>query len=545
VNRFSIQTKFAIAYGILVTFFVVALSTFSYYSTIQIIESEGTRNARLLLEQIRTNTDEMLAEIDRASYIVFSNPDVLRALKYSDNLARIDTYQKYNIERLMVEVMFANQSIYSISLHDNQGTRVTTNPVIMDIPFEVLRGRADVADGRFAWMEFDSKLEIFPVVRKIRDMEMKPVGYLRIDIRGTSVRRRLAGEISRLGGTVAVLGGRHILLMETASTTAPGPMPPGLVSAISGAEGSFIHREHGLRALVVYYASRVSPWTYAASIPIQRVTQIAGSIRTMTFVSSLLSIVLFVACSYIIVRRFTRPIREIADMMQSFDLSEEAAIADFGGGDEIGYLSFQFNAMVKRLRGLVNEVVEDRSRLHRQELAALQSQINPHFLYNTLEVVNWMALEKGAEDIAGMVRALSEMMRYSIGHDRPAVRVGDEIEHIRRYLHIQSRRFADRFEVSIEVPPEVLQCQIPRLTLQPIVENCILHGFQGLKRKGRIAIGAAVVDGAARINIADNGVGLDADALAGLLHEDEQPQQANHEGIGLANVHRRLRLSYG
>jgi two-component system sensor histidine kinase YesM len=208
--------------------------------------------------------------------------------------------------------------------------------------------------------------------------------------------------------------------------------------------------------------------------------------------------------------------------------------------------------MMERIRTLVDQLVDERSRLHRQELAALQAQINPHFLYNTLEIVNWMAIERGAGDIASIVRALSDMMRYAIGNGAETAAASEELSYVERYLSLQSFRFPDKFETRINASDEARRCGMPKLCLQPIVENSVQHAFKGLRRKGTVSVSLDIEGNDLVAIIADDGNGMDRETLDRLLTEkhdgsgiETTTRKADHAGIGVSNVDLRLKLRYG
>jgi two-component system sensor histidine kinase YesM len=276
----------------------------------------------------------------------------------------------------------------------------------------------------------------------------------------------------------------------------------------------------------------------------RRITQPVGAIRTLTLIGSTVTIILFFLASLAIVRQFTNPIRQIASQMRIARIGDWQPDLRVDGTDEIAYLSRQFVAMMERLQKLAAELVEEKTRLYRQEMEALQAQINPHFLFNTLDVVNWMASEHEVPPIAAIVRALSGMMRYALGRSGAPATLGAEMDYLTDYLHIQSGRFADRFSACVSVPDDLRGCAVPRLIVQPIVENAIRHGFRGLKRPGTITISATCHAGDLSITVADDGNGMSPETIARITGI-EDPAAGERAGIGARNVDRRLKLAFG
>jgi two-component system sensor histidine kinase YesM len=202
--------------------------------------------------------------------------------------------------------------------------------------------------------------------------------------------------------------------------------------------------------------------------------------------------------------------------------------------------------MVAQVQKLIQEVYQEQYLTQKAELKSLRMQINPHFLYNTLESINWMARIKGAPEIGDMVKALGDLMRVSIsGED--FIPVGEEVGNVVNYLKIQNFRYGDRFEIRIHIEPDIEKILVPKLILQPIVENAIVHGLEEKVGNGRIEITGVLEEGNIVITVADNGVGMEEEKAAVILDDggEEAAHSDNHTHIGLKNVDRRIKLYYG
>ena len=194
--------------------------------------------------------------------------------------------------------------------------------------------------------------------------------------------------------------------------------------------------------------------------------------------------------------------------------------------------------------------------VHRQaELNALQSQINPHFLYNTLDSIRGQALMEGVDEIADMTEALSTFFRYSISNTGVLVSVADELENAQNYLAIQQYRFGDRIGMQLEISAESLRgCGLPKMTLQPIIENAVYHGLETILRQGIIQITISSADSRLYVSVRDNGVGMEDDVLRALnqrlscipeIRQNEVQGQPRHSGIALVNVSQRIKILFG
>jgi two-component system sensor histidine kinase YesM len=213
----------------------------------------------------------------------------------------------------------------------------------------------------------------------------------------------------------------------------------------------------------------------------------------------------------------------------------------------------KINALLDQADASSRQILETKRQLHESELRknqaelyALQSQVNPHFLYNTLQCVRGIAVHHGINDIANIALALSELFRYSIkGSD--LVRVSDELSVVRHYLKIMEIRYSGRFSYSIDVTDEMLSCSMPKMALQSLTENAVIHGFEKTDSGGEIRIEGRSSEGAALLSVKDNGTGMEEPKLSAIRAalDDEYRASGNAPFMGLNNIHRRLRLAYG
>lgn len=219
---------------------------------------------------------------------------------------------------------------------------------------------------------------------------------------------------------------------------------------------------------------------------------------------------------------------------------------ELGGSGEVALLGRTFNQLVlntERYIDGVKKTAEIEKLLKEAELLSLQSQINPHFLFNTLNTISRLAIIEDAEDTCTLIESLAEMLRYNIRSFGFEVTIGDEIKNLENYFYIQKMRFSERIQYAIDIEPRLLEMPIPNLTLQPLVENAIVHGIENRKNGGHIFIGGEMVGDKAIITINDNGEGIAPERLAEIMNSDIV-QKGHTMGIGLSNVKQRLELFY-
>lgn len=267
--------------------------------------------------------------------------------------------------------------------------------------------------------------------------------------------------------------------------------------------------------------------------------QLRGTIAMIVLSAVLVALVIVTAISYSI----TAPIRELSNAMKQVEAENFDIEIRSKRRDEIGRLIISFNYMVGKIRQLIYEVYQKKLEQKNAEIRALQAQINPHFLYNTLDSINWMLIERDEQDISDVVISLGEILRYAIGGESHVVPLRDEMRYIESYLCIQKNRLEERLNYRWEVDEDALDFSVPRLILQPIVENAVIHGIEPLKEGGTITVKAWMEGETLILQITDNGKGMTREELAELKKKIDGKNDTG--SIGMRNIRRRIELTYG
>lgn len=248
--------------------------------------------------------------------------------------------------------------------------------------------------------------------------------------------------------------------------------------------------------------------------------------------------------SSVLSREITKPLRHLTESMSRVEKGEfDKANVDVTLENEIGSLGKSYNLMTERIHTLMEQNVYEQTQKRKSELKALQAQINPHFLYNTLDSIIWMSEAGKNDEVVEMTSALAKLLRQSISNDHEQVELQQELEYVRNYLTIQKMRYQDKLEYKIEVDPEVRHVMIVKLVLQPVVENAIYHGIKYKGSKGILRIHAYADGDDVCIAVEDDGIGMDETALKNIFDKSEKAHKQN--GVGVPNVQKRLKLYYG
>ncbi|MDF2645585.1 MAG: histidine kinase [Paenibacillus sp.] len=346
--------------------------------------------------------------------------------------------------------------------------------------------------------------------------------------------------------------------------------PQDELSSLVLASGNqtFLHKYNGEERMFVSRKSGYSDWNLVASMPVEELRRPADTIRTTTIIVGLVTLAIALWLAYRFGRSIIAPIRGLKDSMRETEKGNWQYIDEIGRTDEIGGLIHSYNLMVTRLSDMIERVYEaeleqqknqlelGETKLERQraEFQSLQLQINPHFLYNTLETINCYAIVQDSGEITEMVEAMAFMLRYSVQTNLEEITVANELNHVRNYMIVLQHRTGKEFEIDVAIPPGLLLEKMVRLTLQPLIENIFQHAFpDGVEPHHFIRIDARKEGGLFQVFIEDNGTGMKPERLAELrtkleenrLAEPEETGESQGGGIGLMNVHRRIQMVFG
>lgn len=261
---------------------------------------------------------------------------------------------------------------------------------------------------------------------------------------------------------------------------------------------------------------------------------------------AIIAVLASVVCSVVYSKAISRPIRDLSEEMKTITLNEYSGSTLESREDEIGILQDSFNHMITRNKELIAQQYQAKLEKRNAQLRALQAQINPHFMYNTLQVIGGMALEKDAPEVYSVTLALSDILRYSLNFSKEMVCLEEEVEYLKSYVMIQNERFGGKVQLKLELEPDTRKCLIPKLILQPLAENSFEHGLLNKAGDWLLAVESHTTpEGDLLICIKDNGIGFDSERLAQIREKIElDTVKALNSGshIGLANVHARIKL---
>ena len=309
-------------------------------------------------------------------------------------------------------------------------------------------------------------------------------------------------------------------------------------------ESCFRLNYRGEKYLVTRTDMKTTGWTLVSMVPYKSVMAETMAISGVMILAVAITLIVTLLLLNRILTGVVKPLKKLEKYMVQVNPDNMDQRMEILTDDEIGHLSMKFNQMMDRIRNLKEQVIKEQEDKRKYELQALQAQINPHFLYNTLDSIIWMA-ETNDSNIVAMTEALAKLFRISLNKGNEEISLERELEHVKNYLIIQSMRYADKFTYEISAEPGVERCRTIKLILQPIVENCIYHGIKKKRGTGKITIRAYRREQNLIIEVSDDGCGMPEEICRKILSDEIESENISGSGIGVKNVNERIQLRFG
>ena len=353
--------------------------------------------------------------------------------------------------------------------------------------------------------------------------------------------------------------GGHVLILDRSGTLvfSDAPEAETLLSteqcarivSTDGQSGAFSAKLHGEKSLIAYRALDQIDWFIVSTAPERQLMRPTRTIILSIGISLFAAVVLICGINILISRGLSRPLIELTGHMQKAAAGDLDVIAPVGGGREIQFLCESFNGMLVNIKALMARVVEEQQNLQRSELKALQEQINPHFLYNSMDSAVWAAENGDSKEVIDLLMSLSNFYKLTLSGGMDIVPLQREIQHARSYLEVLHMRYFDLFDYEIQTKGDLAGITFPKIILQPLAENAIYHGIKERRypagEKGKLLIAVRREDAFLHIEVRDNGAGMAPNELSRLRARIASDQITPDACYGLQNVNQRLRLFFG
>jgi len=300
----------------------------------------------------------------------------------------------------------------------------------------------------------------------------------------------------------------------------------------------------GLESLIVTDTINYSNWKVISIHPLNDIHAVSKALTNKILVLFIIFASLALLLAYIFAYRITKPLYTISDNIRQIDQGDLSVQINVNTKDELEHLAKSFNSMIKKIRNLIDEKVINEKQRSEMEFKLLQAQINPHFLYNTLDSIRWVATIQNVPPIINMVQAIISMLKYNFSRKDFLVPLYEEIDSVKNYVLIQKYRYGDTFDVTFDISQEILECKTIKFILQPIVENAIFHGFKDMSTIGIIDISAYTDEKYLYVLVKDNGNGMNKDKIESVMVSTDD-DSGKYIKIGVHNVDERIKFYYG
>ncbi|WP_424766955.1 cache domain-containing sensor histidine kinase [Paenibacillus sp. sgz302251] len=552
-KNYRLRSKLIITYILLTVVPISLLGYISYSQYTRTVEAQVGEYVPKILDQANENIDKQMEELTYAPELLYNSSQVLSILRKYDYPTRSEflndsfimnsylssTYFTEKDTLLGVFVWTTTQRLFSSTAVSYTGFE--KEPEWLGQDGIILQDQTD--------LRFKGKPPFFLIVKQIQDVEnRRNIGTITIAVKLAFMEKVLMDIKDQDRAEIWVMNKQGKVIYHT------DPAQIGTVEDIARfplSNGSFRSYKNGERMLVSVSESERMDWITVHQIPFKYLTEQADVIRDFViwiFVSIVLATIIL---SVFMAWSVSQPIYKLSRLMRTVEKGNFQVDLIIDSKDEMGILARSFNSMVSRIRELVQLNYHIEIRQKQAELYALQSQINPHFMYNTLETINMAVEEDEKETVVEMVTLLGRMLRFSLSNKDRIVAMNKEVEHINNYLKIQKYRFEQRLDFTIDSELELQQYYTPKFILQPIIENCIKHGLETRKALS-IHIQIYKVKGVRpntediAIAVKDSGTGINEETL-GRIHQllKSDPIAKRDSGFGLINVHARIAMLFG
>lgn len=537
-----------------ITMVVLLAASISLYTVASHMVMEQTEQQfEGVVDELSKNLDHYFEQVEHSFNYIANNHIVQEELK-SDNPYRSDGEEGYTyysttgqIRRLLLQ---GYTSVYmnDIQLYGYNGANhlLFNGQNLAVSQEEAVLGKAEEAKGRCVYCNVSDEEGLIYVAKQVKDsLTMEPLGILRASIKVSYLEKVTETMRESFTAEVFLLDGDDGVILESMDYDMAK-----LASQFSGAKGSFPEKTDSQTYDCVYRKSSRTGFILAGMAPMSFLRKAARELQRTAALLMLFSVALCAVLTSILARGIAGPIERTSSAMNQFAGGDFTVRLPEGRTDEIGNMNSVFNRTIEDVENLLKKVVEMETANKDIEFQALQPQINPHFLYKVLDTINWMARKKGEENICHMVTAISNLLRGSISNKRSMVSIGEEMKYVQDYIYIQETRYGDKFTSYLEADEGLNDILIPKMTIQTLVENAVVHGVENATWDCFLSVTGELVEDMAVIRVKDNGVGIPAEKLKHLTSpatdrgEEKTGEARPHTRLGIYAVRKRLDYVY-
>ncbi|WP_160674812.1 sensor histidine kinase [Clostridium sp. C8-1-8] len=558
----SIKNKILIFYVCILSIICLILGSYSYVVASKSLKDEVTSINIKDINQTSDNINFLQKDITDLSTFICLNPLIQSLVTNSEASPEYENFTKYGLEPLNI-LLASKDYISFIFIYGEQGSKYYLSKDGSNglnsydkIKRSDIYKTAHALKGAPLWVNLDTRNNIFitdnrnpkiAMVRTIIDTNTLQESGLMVICINTSFIETIYSQDLKGSDSIVLLDNKNNIISSKDSkkilNSTDIPKLSHVIKTNSGYENMTLG---GSEVLVTYGTIKESGWKLVSLTSQSEMFKSVKSIMTMTLAVIALCIIISFFISIFVSSKLVNPIQKLLQSMKRVKNGNFKEKVDYKYNDEIGNLVCEYNDMIDNLQNLINKVYKLQLKEKEAELKALQAQINPHFLYNTLDMIFWKSERAKQTEISEMIYALSKIFRTSLSNGNDFIIVKSEKEFIENYLLLQGKRYRDKLNYSIDIDEDILDYSIPKLILQPFVENSIIHGTETDNDKSYLNISGSLVQWKLIFIIEDNGAGIDDITLKTLTDNCNINNTSSYKkGYAISNVSQRLALYYG
>lgn len=549
----GMQSMLMFSLSVLSVFIMLILGVVLYVRFSGVSREEIVETTRKLMEQTGENLEDYLVSMRQVSDAVYYN--VVKERDFST--------QENEIQEGMNLLYEANRdNLKSIAIYNSYGSLMVAEPVASqkedpNVTHQSWYQRAveEVENMHFSTPHIqnlfdDGTMDYYWVISLSRMVEIteggsSQTGVLLVDMDYTSISRMMTQINTANSGQYFYLcdSNGEIIYHPRQVQISDGLLEESNLTAAGKKEGIYDETFQGERRKVLVNTISYTGWKLVGVIPYSTFTHGMVNVRLFIVLIILLMAMMLAFVNRLISVRISRPILKLSDSVKSYEAGEKPSIY-IGGSQEIRHLGYSIQSSYEQIDQLMKRIVLEQNERRKSELDALQSQINPHFLYNALESITWMVEGERNDEAVFMISQLAKLFRISLSKGRTVISIRDEFQHAQSYMNIQKVRYKNAFTVTFEADPEVYTYCTVKLILQPILENSINYGVSAMDEGGEIRVTGRCEEGRIILAVTDNGIGMSEEAVKYVLTDSGRvPKRGS--GVGLVNVNNRIQLLFG
>ncbi|MCR8645549.1 sensor histidine kinase [Paenibacillus sp. N1-5-1-14] len=551
----SIHTSIAIAFAFIILCTTAVLSYNSYRLASRAVTENSLNYTTQLIDQVNTNIQTYIDNMESISQLALRH-DSLNHLLELGNMNNPDGLRlEEQIRSNFRSIVSSRKDIASIMFVGSNGAIVSDRFNGSAKSYEQLsnqewyqsaikaKGEVVISSSHVQHIFLKEYKWVVSISRQLTSSDERNQGVLLVDL-NYNVINDLCKQI-QLGnrGYVFILDTNGDMIYHPQQQIIYTQMKSEPVASIMTSNAHSITTSEGSEEKIYTIGTTEFGWKIVGVTYPDELLSNKKQIQLQSVLWGMVCLIIALAISVAFTFTLTKPIKNLELHMKKVEKGDFDIVVDIDNTNEIGKLARTFNLMIRKIKDLMNQIVEEQEMKRISELKALQAQIQPHFLYNTLDSIIWMAEMGKVDEVVEMTTALSKLLRSSISKGEELIPIQTELDHIENYLTIQKMRYRHKFTYSIDVDPAIYSCKILKIVLQPLVENAIYHGIKNKVDQGHIRIIGTLHQDVIEIKVNDDGIGMSEEQLEQISIPTKP--RSGEKSVGVYNVNHRIKLYFG